>query len=360
LCNDSQLWVYPIKALRGIRLDKADLGPQGIKYDRHFMLCQVTNTGELKKLQLSGHPECALFSQEIVQGSVHVRYVGPPSPEGEDQTETAHKNEHDEILEVPLEPSLDGLVIADVNLHNSLVKAYRMGSPYDEWFSACFGFETALMYIGDGRRPVLGTFSPRVASQSTTAASKGWLSSISSFVGGTQQQDEPDWLAFSDCAPYLIATEASLSNVSRRLQSGEMEMVKFRPNIVVDGEGEWEEDYWIELAVSQQDGEQPTPTFALSKMCNRCSSVNVDYDTGRIATGEYGTVLKKLMSDRRVDEGYKYSPVFGRYAFLADGVDQATLRVGDTVRVNKASENRPVWDWPMKSNAVARYYNQRV
>lgn len=326
------------------------------------MLCKVTETGELQKLQLSNHPECALFSQEIVQGSVQVRYV---SPAGEDQAETTHKPEHDEILEVPLEPSIDELDIADVNLHESMVKAYRMGSPYDEWFSACFGFETALMYIGDGRRPVLGTFSPRNASQPTPASSKGWLSSISSFIGGTEQQNEPDWLAFSDCAPYLIASEASLSNVSRRLQSGEMEMIKFRPNIVVDGEGEWEEDYWAELAVAQpngdgKNGEQLTPTFTLSKMCGRCTSVNVDYGTGRYATNEYGTVLKKLMSDRRVDEGNKYSPIFGRYAFLTDGVSQGTLAVGDVVKVTKASEERPVWDWPSKRTASPRYYNQRV
>lgn len=334
------------------------------------MLCRVKPDGQREKLQLSSHPQCALFSQAIVDGAVHVRYHAPP---GED----APKSElQDEVLEVPLRPDLGQLVREDVNVHQSKAHVYRMGSPYDEWFSACFGFETILLYIGDGRRPVLGTFSPRVETTQPEPASKGWLSSITSYVGSANtaeegERDEPDWLTFSDCAPFLITTEASLANVSRRLESGDMEMVKFRPNIVIDGDGEWEEDFWAELGIraaataEEEEGETSgvgatTPTFALTKMCNRCSSVNVDYATGKLATGEHGVVLKKLMSDRRVDQGWKYAPVFGKYAFLADGVTHASLSVGDTVAVTRRSEQRPVWDWPMKSAAAARFYNQRV
>lgn len=347
--------MYPIKALRGIRLTKAELGPQGIRHDRTFMLCRVTETGELQKVQLSSHPECALFSQEMVGGAVHVRFHAPPG------SSSSSPSAQTDVLEVPLEPDLGPLARADVNLHQSMVRAYRMGAPYDAWFSACFGFDAALVYIGDGRRPVLGTFSPK---STVPAPSKGWLSSVSGFLGGGQQDDdeeEPDWLAFSDCAPFLIATEASLANVSRRLESGDMEMVKFRPNIVVDGEGEFDEDFWAELAAVQGSGGTAAggPAFTLTKMCNRCASINVDYATGKPAAGEHGVVLKKLMSDRRVDAGYKYAPVFGKYAFLK-GDAPGSLAVGDAVEVTRRSEERPVWDWPMKSKASARFYGQPI
>lgn len=345
--------MYPIKALRGVRLTKAELGPQGIRHDRTFMLCRVTETGELEKVQLDKHPECALFSQEIIGSAVHVRFHAPPG--------STPPSVQTEVLEVPLEPDLGQLARSDVNLHQSMVNAYRMGSPYDEWFSACFGFDTVLVYIGDGRRPVLGTFSPKSA---MPAPSKGWLSSVSGFLGGgvgqQQEDDEPDWLAFSDCAPFLIATEASLANVSRRLESGDMDMVKFRPNIVVDGQGEFDEDFWSELAAAvPEGGETASPVFTLTKMCNRCASINVDYTTGKPAAGEYGVVLKKLMSDRRIDAGYKYAPVFGKYAFLK-GDTPCSLAVSDTVEVTRRSEERPVWDWPMKSKAAARFYGQPI
>ena len=320
------------------------------------MLCRVADDdgGSLQRIQLSSHPQCALFAQEIVGGGavIRVRYVAPSQPL------VPHHPLQDEVLEVPLEPDLAGLQRGDVNLHSSLVTAYRMDPRHDAWFSACFGFPTALVYIGDQRRPVLGTFSPK-AQQPQPQPQKGWMTTLSSYVGmatagGEEEEEEADWINFSDCAPYLVATEASLASVSARLSQGDMDMVKFRPNIVVDGAGQWDEDFWAEISVGGR------PAVALTKMCNRCSSINVDYDTGRLAEGERGVVLKKLMADRRVDPGAKWSPIFGRYGFLAPGAEGAGIAVGDEVLVTKRTQDRPVWDWPMGKAAAPVRYAQRV
>ncbi|KAM4056972.1 MOSC domain-containing protein [Hirsutella rhossiliensis] len=318
------IYTYPIKALRGIRLDEARLGPQGIEHDRRFMLCRVEPDGQLRNVTLAGNPQCALFAQDVVGPDIHVRYLAPHPP-----VVPPHPHQ-DSVLRVPLRPDVAALPKVHVNLHQSLVDAHRMGSPYDDWFAACFGFPMALIFIGDERRPILGTFAPQPPA-------------------GTRP-GPPPWLAFSDVAPLLFASEQSLRNVSARLSGGTMDMVKFRPNIVVDGEAEFDEDYWADLSVHGE------PAFTLTKMCCRCSSINVDYDTGRLAQGDDGIVLKKLMADRRVDLGYKYSPVFGKYGFLAPGRDCLTLRVGDPVAVESRSLERPVCDWPLKSKSDARFY----
>ena len=125
---------------------------------------------------------------------------------------------------------------------------------------------------------------------------------------------------------------------------------------MVDGEKEWDEDFWAELAI---DGK--STTLALTKLCNRCTSLNVDYATGQPAEGDEGMVLKKLMVDRRVDLGLKYSPSFGRYGFLGDskdGDEEVSLELGDEVSVTKTFEERPKWDWPMKDRQAARFYGQ--
>uniref|UniRef100_A0A8H7NNF0 MOSC domain-containing protein n=1 Tax=Bionectria ochroleuca TaxID=29856 RepID=A0A8H7NNF0_BIOOC len=270
------LWVYPIKGLRGIRLECADLGPQGIKHDRNFMLCRVEEGEEPLKLQLSRFPQCALFSQEIVGDSIQVRYNVPEEPLVPPCPEQA------EVLEVPLGPDITQLRKEEVNLHQSKVNAYRMGDRYDAWFTACFGFPTALFYIGDERRPILGTFSP---DSEPTPRPKGWLAALSDYMAPgttTTAGEEPKWLTFSDCAPFLITTGASLANVSARLAAGDMEMAKFRPNIVLDGDKEWDEDFWTRLTLNGR------PAFTLTKMCVRCTSVNVDYDTGRPARASAG------------------------------------------------------------------------
>ena len=89
--------------------------------------------------------------------------------------------------------------------------------------------------------------------------------------------------------------------------------------------------------------------------CVRCTSLNVDYTLGKPAEGEEGTMLKKLMRDRRVDAGSKWSPVFGRYGCLVppeedngegSGGYYVRVSVGDEVQVTRRNAERTVWDWP--------------
>jgi uncharacterized protein YcbX len=353
--TSKQLYVYPIKGLRGIELKSAQIGPQGIRHDRRWMLYEVRpSTGEMKKIQLDSHPLCALFEQQIVQGpqdgesSILVSYRGSPA-----QDATVSKGENS--ITMPLEPDLSSLERIDVVLHDSPASAYRMGDLYDAWFSQRFGVPTILVYIGDGRRAVLGkTLPPKVEQQQ-----RGWVSSLTSYITGSQGSDAnpAPSLAFSDVAPLLVASESSLRDVKERFSSGDhIEMYRFRPNIVVDGQGEeaWAEDFWAELAVSsglasREGGEDASQRhiLQLTGNCIRCTSLNVDYETGKPGTGELGQVLKKLMKDRRVDTGSKWSPVFGRYAFLdARHNGGITVSVGDDAEITRRNPERTVWDWP--------------
>lgn len=339
--NFAQLYVYPIKTLQGIPLQQATLTRQGVLYDRRYMLMKIHDDGHLEPVEVVRFPECALFTPEMVDDKIVVRYqipeqpIIPPTPE----QKTA--------LEIPLEPDVSGLDRVEVDLYKSKCKGYRMPEePYNSWFSACFGFKTILVYVGDGRRAVLGTMSPHVRHQQHQQQNRGWLSSMTNYITSSvaSEEEDPHWLTFTCVASYLILTEASVKDVSSRLPPGEtMDLRKFRPNIVVDGEGAYDEDFWGELAVEEDAGEE-TPRFVLTGNCGRCVSINVDYKTGRPGTGESGAVLKKLMKDRRVDLGNKYSPVFGRYGFLLN--EQAEIGVGDKVRVTSRLQDRAVWDWP--------------
>ena len=250
-----------------------------------------------------------------------------------------------------------------------------MGYPYDQWFTACFGFEVILVYIGDHGREVLA-HKPRdhyLWRQPQPRQQNGWISSIAAAIpslgvsdggSGKKKNGEANQLTFNDIAPFLVTSRASLRDVSKRLPEGvDIDIRRFRPNIVVDDDpnssnGEeklaaWEEDYWGELSVSR-GGTSEEHRLALTANCGRCVSINVDLEKGRPSEGESGIVLKKLMADRRVDEGNKYAPVFGRYAFLApskegddgDGDDVVEIAVGDEIRVTKRLSYRDEWAWP--------------
>lgn len=139
----------------------------------------------------------------------------------------------------------------------------------------------------------------------------------------------------SDVTAVLVVSKTSLKHITKMLAEGiEGDITKFRPNIVVEGaEGEYVEDFWRELDINGNK-------VLLTQNCNRCVSLNLDYNTGNFADGEVGKVLANLSKVRRVDPGAKYSPVFGRYAFLDENAHSKTISVGDEVSVTATIKER--------------------
>ncbi|KAI0457526.1 MOSC domain-containing protein [Xylaria acuta] len=360
----TELYIYPIKSLAPLSVPRARLRRESVEHDRRFMLLKVRPDGEYKNIQIPYFPECALFHQRLDgDDGIVVTYHVPSPP-----IFTPVVPEQRTALRVPLSPRLEGRDTVDVSIGGSPTVAYRMGDPYDAWFTACFGYEVKLVYIGDKGRDVLA-HRPREhylwrQQQPQQQQRSGWLSSIAAYVPGVgggdgKRDDASEQLTFNEIAPFLVTSRASLRDVSNRLPEGEeMDMRRFRPNIVVDEDpqapekGElkaWEEDYWGELGVARSTGEEHR--LALTANCGRCISINIDYDMGRPSGGEAGIVLKKLMADRRVDEGNRWSPIFGRYAFLAPGESQGDgdvveIAVGDDIHVTKRLDYRDSWAWP--------------
>ena len=288
--------------------------------------------GNLENMTITYWPELALFLQSINPSNATLT-VTYNSPIGVDKS-----------LEIDLEPKVTSLEEMEVTLHQSPTKAFKMPEKVNAWFSQCLGYKVMLAYLGPNRRPVLGNLSPNPA-QIGGIASNSWLSSITASVPSlvASKDVKEEGLSFADVAAYLVVTEESLRDVYSRLEDGtKMYVTKFRPNIVLSGAGEaYEEDYWgsITINASTTKANRKVTDIVLTQNCGRCVSINVDYSTGKPGTGE-ANVLKKLMKDRRVDKGNKYSPIFGRYGFLnATGAGQA-IEVGDEVTVTKTNKER--------------------
>ncbi|KAI9646831.1 hypothetical protein NHQ30_004830 [Ciborinia camelliae] len=323
------------QSIRGCSLPSATLTKDGFSYDRKFMLLRVhdkdSKWGRYQNMHVTHYPEMVLFHTSIKNSTLHVTYRAPGSVES--------LNEERPTLEIELSPStFSNLEKVKVDMHKSVTTAYNMGSKYNEWFTRYFGFEVILAYAGSNRRLVLGNLPGRPATDgpmvlTPTKKLLQYVPIINSLV--PKQDDEK--IAFNDCAPYLVITEASCDDVSSRLPSGtEMDITKFRANIIVSGSpSAFDEDYWGGLTFGgDQDKE-----IILTANCGRCVSLNVDHEKGTGAPKGEG-VLKLLMKDRRVDEGVKYSPIFGRYGFVGTGDEGKVLRVGDEVRVSKRNEER--------------------
>lgn len=283
--------------------------------------------GKLKHMAVSSIPNMCLFHTSVSGDTITVTYQPPGSAAAGADT-----------LEIPLEPdNLKELERVDVNMHSSPTKGYDMGAKYNKWFSDCFGFRVILAHYGGNSRLVLGNLPGKPANQGPKP--KNAITKVMSSlpVIGPMLGEDDGRIAFNDCAPYLVITESSVAEVTRRLPEGvEMDVTKFRANVLLKtSDPAWVEDFWGELAFGGKGAR-----ILLTGNCGRCRSLNVDYNTGESGTGRDGEVLKLLQKDRRVDLGTKYSPIFGRYGFASKGSEGMVLRVGDEVTVSRMNEER--------------------
>lgn len=340
--------MYPVKSLRGIAISEAHATRHGFDFDRTFMLlkCEPQDDMPHTNMHLPSYPEMMLFTTALKlpedntdRGRLIITYTNPETKETTS-------------ISSALRPDYESLDTIPVKMHGASCQGYRVGKKYDEWFSTNFGYNVIFVYLGPSWRPVLMSTdndAPRQASGPATKA-RSWLSTLSSYIAPGYAPEAPE-ITFADCAPYLVCSEASCQQVTTRLDGGEeMQIIKFRPNIVVAGANSaWEEDYWNEIAISPATSGAASQIDAvhisLPQNCGRCASINIDYSTGKPGTTSSGQVLKRLQKDRRVDVGMKYSPIFGRYGFASRNAGQ-TIRVGDEVEVVKRNAEHTKFDWP--------------
>jgi len=117
--------------------------------------------------------------------------------------------------------------------------------------------------------------------------------------------------AFSDGFPFLLIGQASLDDLARRV-GRPLEMLRFRPNLVVSGAEPYAEDGWKRIRIGQL-------TFRVVKPCSRCVIPTLDPASGERAPDR--EPLNTLLSYRKGPGG-----VFFGQNLIAEG--RGELEVG--------------------------------
>lgn len=289
-----------------------------------------------------------LFKQSIKETAdgkiLTVTRVGPENPSLEQLPSTGSEHQ----IRFRLRPDVEKLEKIHLDLHGSATDAYDMGEEISKWFSKYMGFETHLVYIGNNSRVVLGSGAPN--GKMAQAKRSPYTATLSRLLPSSLTP-QPETITFQDIGQYLVVTKESNDEVSSRLAEGvHMDITKFRPNIIVSGSpAPYDEDYWAQVVFPGDI------KMEFGGTCWRCQAITVDYKTGKKAEGDEGEVWKKLAADRRVDKGWKYGPVFGKYSYTAKKDYGKTIRAGDEVRLTKRVKERPVFGkWCAASSVLLR------
>lgn len=215
-----EIVVHPIKSCRGVALEAAGVTKRGLELDRRYMLVDA----EGRFLTQREHPQMARIEVEIEREALHVTAPGRPP------------------LRVP--SALETTRERSVRIWRQTLTAALADDGINAWFTAFFGFEAALVHLGDDRhRPV-----PNAAARAG------------------------DEVGFADAAPLLLISTASLADLNARLEQP-VPMRRFRPNVVVSAPHAFAEDGWRRLRIGRVELDVAWP-------CTRCVLTTVDPETG--------------------------------------------------------------------------------
>ncbi len=257
----SDLIVYPLKSARGIHLESMQLNELGPELDRRWMA--IDSQGKFVT-QRKLPKMCLIETAMTVDGSLELSVNG------------------EEKLTVPA----GGYEPKQSSIWGTEVQGEDCGDAAADWMSAFLNKQCRIIYMPSSHQRLVDT------------------------DYATQQER----LGFADGFPVLIATQSSLNDFNSKL-GFEVDMDRFRPNIVIDGNPPWAEDSWKDITIN-------TIRLSLLKPCSRCIMPSINPQSGE----KQMQVNQALQAHRRRDR----ETFFGQNA-VYDRL--GTIQIGDSVLV---------------------------
>ncbi|MBX7055503.1 MAG: MOSC domain-containing protein [Pyrinomonadaceae bacterium] len=275
----SEINIYPVKSLKGISVQSAEVERRGLRLDRRWLIVDADGNFLTQREM----PQMATVSVGSAGGGIVVSAAGFP--------------------DLSIEPPIVGERVT-ATVWDSQSEAIAHDLIVNEWFSDVLGQEVRLLYMpDDAGRPVSERFNK----------------------GG-------DIVSFADGYPLLAIGAASLDELNSRL-SEPLPMNRFRPNIVVSGSAAFAEDDWAEFRVGEA-------VFRSTKPCARCVITTVDQSKGEFDGKEPLRTLasfrmaKDVIPDRFAAFGMNETAVLFGQNLIPESTG-TEIRVGDPVEVIK-------------------------
>ncbi|MFD1383780.1 MOSC domain-containing protein [Rhodanobacter aciditrophus] len=264
----SHLNIYPIKSTHHIPLLESKVLFSGLKDDRRYML--VDESGLF--ITARTHPHMSLIKTKVTNQGLLVE---------SDQCGGA----------LILDETLFSSERLTVDIWETLVDAKRTTNEADKWFSDALEEPVKLVYFDE---------------ESARYTKK----------------DSTDPVAFADGYPFLLTTEASLNELNETT-AHQIEMLRFRPNLVISGSKPFAEDTWKIIRIGDV-------VFENQKPCTRCIFTTLDPVTAQ--RSPKGEPLKSLAKFRLVN---KEGVTFGVNLVAQN---EGEIKVGDSVEILEYKE----------------------
>ena len=221
--NLAQLNIYPIKSSQGISLPTSSVEPQGLAFDRRFVISDLSGqfmTGR-------SHPQIALIQCKLTMQGLQLT-----APNMEELT--VNYSDFSRHYE-------------NVQVWNSTISAQYCSVLIDAWFSEYLDTPCQLLYFGEQSQRHVKRY----------------------------EYNNNVKLAFADGYPLLAISQASLDDLNQKLsRENKVSMAQFRPNLVFKNTAAFAEDGWKTIRIGEVE-------FEIVKPCSRCIFTTVNSQTAQ-------------------------------------------------------------------------------
>jgi len=213
----SEIWIYPIKSLGGIQLDRAKVMEKGLQHDRRWMLVDEHDVFMTQRVL----PLMALFKLRMENEKFEIKFGA-------------------ESVELPVSASGNFM---EAKVWNDTVSVQEVDTEISQWFSDTLKSSCKLVSFPEDK--------PRRVDENFSVSN--------------------EQVSLADAYPFLIIGQHSLDELNARL-ANPVPMNRFRPNFVFAGGEAHEEDTWRNFTIGLNQ-------FIGVKPCSRCVLTTVDQVT---------------------------------------------------------------------------------
>lgn len=267
-----ELVIYPIKSCAGISVNELTFDHQGPRHDRRYML--VTNEGRFVTQRQC--PAMAWIQPQITNSGVLLSFPDVP-----------------DILVI--EPD-DSATRLKVTVWRDQVDALDAGDSVANWLSQVLDRDLRLVFMPSG----------------------------SARAVDPEYSEEGEQVSFSDGFPLLVTHQSSLDFLSKAL-GRDLDMARFRPNVVVSGGKAFDELKWQRLSPLLSgvgaDSASDQQGIALVKPCERCVIPTRDIKTQNREADVMDVLKQHCRPESRI--------LFGQNGILRG---MRVLRLGEQLR----------------------------
>ncbi|CAK6965739.1 Hypothetical predicted protein [Scomber scombrus] len=274
----SQLLIHPLKSGKGVSVALAECHKMGLKFgelqDRHWLL--VTEDGHM----VTGRQQPRLVLVSLTCEGVQVCLNGPNMEE----------------LRFPVDQPDNNVI--NCRVFGADIQGRDCGDEVSHWLTRYLAAETTFRLVH---------FEPQMRPRKPI--------DLEPLFSQSEQ------VAYPDVGPVMLLSEASVKNLSSKLDK-DVTAERFRPNIIISDCEAFDEDSWEEIQIG---GVRLQRVMS----CGRCIFTTVDPETGIISRKEPLETLKSYRlcepSEKHI---YKSAPLFGQlHTVKKTGI----LQVGDVV-----------------------------